>query len=66
MISHGYSVRYWQMIEAGPNALAKRTGRPFTLFTLLRISETFGVAAERILTGLASHLWKAGKPPGKT
>ena len=57
MISHGYSVRHWQMIEAG---------RPFTLFTLLRISETFGVSPERILTGLASHLRKTGKSPGKT
>ena len=34
MISFGFSARHWQQIEAG---------RPITVKTLLRISETFGV-----------------------
>jgi len=34
MISYGFSVRHWQMIEAG---------RPTTLFALLRICEAFDI-----------------------
>jgi hypothetical protein len=49
MISYGFSLRHWQMIEAG---------RPFTLFTLLRIAEAFDVAPEQLLAGLARHLQK--------
>ena len=37
MISYGFSVRHWQMVESG---------RPITLFTLLRICEAFDVAPE--------------------
>jgi hypothetical protein len=34
MISYGFSVRHWQMLEAG---------RPSTLFTLLRVCDAFSV-----------------------
>jgi transcriptional regulator with XRE-family HTH domain len=34
MITHGYSVRYWQKVEAG---------KPITLRTLLRICRLFAV-----------------------
>ena len=47
MISYGFSVRHWQMIEAG---------RPITLFTLLRVCEVFDVRPEQVVTGLAHHL----------
>lgn len=43
MISYGFSVRHWQMIEAG---------RPSTLFTLLRICEAFGIQPEQLMSGL--------------
>jgi len=43
MISYGFSVRHWQMIEAG---------RPSTLFTLLRICEAFDVQPEQLVAGL--------------
>jgi transcriptional regulator with XRE-family HTH domain len=49
MYSYDFSVRHWQMIEAG---------RPFTLFTLLRICEAFDVAPEQLLAGLGQHLRK--------
>ncbi len=49
MIGYGFSLRHWQMIEAG---------RPSTLFTLLRICDAFGVPPEQLLAGLASHLRK--------
>ncbi len=47
MISYGFSVRHWQMVEAG---------RPVTVFTLLRICETFGISPEQLVAGLAHHL----------
>jgi hypothetical protein len=47
MMTHGFSVRHWQMIE---------TGRPITMFTLLRVCETFGVRIEKLVTGLDRHL----------
>jgi len=47
MISLGFSVRHWQMIEAG---------RPSTLVTLLRISEAFDIPPEKLLAGLSHHL----------
>jgi transcriptional regulator with XRE-family HTH domain len=49
MISLGFSVRHWQMIEAG---------RPITVFTLLRICEALEVLPERLVEGLAHHLRK--------
>ena len=47
MLSHGFSVRHWQMIEAG---------RPITLLTLLRVCETFDVLPDKLLDGLGEHL----------
>ena len=52
MISYGFSVRHWQMIESG---------RPITLVTLLRICETFDTAPEKLIEGLAYHLRKRKK-----
>jgi Helix-turn-helix domain len=49
MMSLGFSVRHWQMIEAG---------RPSTLFTVLRVCEAFGVLPEQLLAGLGQHLKK--------
>jgi hypothetical protein len=49
MYSYGFSVRHWQMIEAG---------RPFTMFTLLRICEAFEVAPEQLVAELGQHLRK--------
>lgn len=49
MISYGFSVRHWQMIEAG---------RPTTVFTLLRVCEAFEISPEQLVAGLAHHLRK--------
>jgi len=46
-MSFGFSVRHWQMIEAG---------RPITVFTLLRVCEAFQVPPEQIVGGLTHHL----------
>jgi transcriptional regulator with XRE-family HTH domain len=43
MLSHGYSVRYWQKIEAG---------KPITLRTLLRICRLFSVPMDVVVRGL--------------
>jgi transcriptional regulator with XRE-family HTH domain len=43
MISHGFSARHWQQIEAG---------RPITVKTLLRICEAFDVPLVRLVRGL--------------
>ncbi|PYP92262.1 MAG: hypothetical protein DMG65_04770 [Candidatus Angelobacter sp. Gp1-AA117] len=53
MISHGFSVRYWQRIEAG---------KPITLRTLLRICELFSAPMESVIQGL--HSPKGAKPRG--
>jgi hypothetical protein len=37
MLSYGFSVRHWQMIEAG---------RPITMITLLRVAEAFELQPE--------------------
>ncbi|HEX6802155.1 MAG TPA: helix-turn-helix transcriptional regulator [Terriglobales bacterium] len=47
MISHGFSARHWQQIEAG---------RPITVKTLLRICETFDVPLVRLVRGLDRDL----------
>ena len=52
MISYGFSVRHWQMIEAG---------RPTTMFTLLRVCEAFGIPPEQLVADLAHHLRKRKK-----
>jgi hypothetical protein len=54
MISYGFSVRHWQMMEAG---------RPTTLFTLLRVCETFEISPEELVAGLAVHLRKRRSDP---
>jgi len=43
MISHGYSVRYWQKVEAG---------KAITLRTLLRICRIFTVPMSDVVLGL--------------
>jgi len=43
MISHGYSVRYWQKVEAG---------KPITLRTLLRICRLFSTPMHEVVRGL--------------
>jgi len=43
MISHGFSVRYWQKIEAG---------KPITLRTLLRICRLFSAPMHEVVRGL--------------
>jgi DNA-binding Xre family transcriptional regulator len=43
MISYGFSVRHWQMIEAA---------RPTTVFTLLRICDAFDTQPEQLVEGL--------------
>lgn len=43
MITHGYSVRYWQKVEAG---------KPITLRTLLRICRLFRVPMCDVVRGL--------------
>lgn len=43
MISHGFSARHWQQIEAG---------RPITVSTLLRICAVFETSVEVLVRGL--------------
>jgi transcriptional regulator with XRE-family HTH domain len=50
MITHGYSVRYWQKVEAG---------KPITLRTLLRICRLFSTPMHKVVHGLD------GQNPGK-
>ena len=49
MISYGFSVRHWQMMEAG---------RPITLITLLRVCEAFEIPVEKLVASVAHHLRK--------
>jgi transcriptional regulator with XRE-family HTH domain len=49
MIGFGFSARHWQQIEAG---------RPITVKTLLRISETFSVRASNLIEGLDRGIYK--------
>ena len=53
MISFGYTVRYWQRIEAG---------KPITLRTLLRICRILGSTMESVVRGLGPE---AAKRPVK-
>jgi transcriptional regulator with XRE-family HTH domain len=43
MLSHGFSVRYWQKVEAG---------KPITLRTLLRICRIFSMPMCEVVRGL--------------
>jgi transcriptional regulator with XRE-family HTH domain len=45
MYAHGYSVRYWQAVEAG---------KPITLRTLLRICRLFSTPMHVVVRGLDS------------
>lgn len=54
MIGYGFSVRHWQMIEAG---------RPSNIFTLLRVCDAFNVPPEQLVAGLAHHLRKRKSDP---
>jgi transcriptional regulator with XRE-family HTH domain len=49
MIGFGFSARHWQQIEAG---------RPITIRTLLRISDTFSVKAAQLIDGLDRGIYK--------
>jgi len=49
MISHGFSARHWQQIEAG---------RPITVTTLLRICGVFKVRVSRIVKGLDKSIYE--------
>jgi transcriptional regulator with XRE-family HTH domain len=50
MISFGYTVRYWQRIEAG---------KPITLRTLLRICRILGTTMESTVRGLGPEAVKS-------
>lgn len=50
MISFGYTVRYWQRIEAG---------KPITLRTLLRICRILGTTVESMVRGLGPEAVKS-------
>ena len=49
MISHGFSARHWQQIEAG---------RPITVSTLLRICAAFDTYIERLVRGLDAGIYR--------
>lgn len=49
MISHGFSARHWQQIEAG---------RPITLTTALRICEVLDVSLEKLVRRLDAGIYK--------
>lgn len=55
MISFGYTVRYWQRIEAG---------KPITLRTLLRICRILSTPVESVVRGLGPEAVK--KPIKRT
>lgn len=46
MLSHGFSVRHWQRIEAG---------KSITVSTLLRIADAFAQPPETIIAGFYGH-----------
>jgi transcriptional regulator with XRE-family HTH domain len=52
MISHGFSLRHYQLIEAG---------RPIAMTTLLRVCEAFDISPEQLIDGLGQHLRKRRK-----
>ena len=49
MISHGFSARHWQQIEAG---------RPITVATLLRICAVFEISLEHLVVGLDTGIYE--------
>jgi transcriptional regulator with XRE-family HTH domain len=54
MISHNFSARHWQQVEAG---------RPITVSTLLRICATLGTSIERLVRGLDRGIYKGKASP---
>ena len=57
MVSFGFSLRHWQMIEAG---------RPITIVTLLRVCEAFEISPEELASGLApQHPSRKRRPGGR-
>jgi hypothetical protein len=52
MISHGFSARHWQQIEAG---------RPITLTTALRICEVFEISIQTLVKTLDSGIYRNRK-----
>jgi transcriptional regulator with XRE-family HTH domain len=52
MISHGFSARHWQQIEAG---------RPITLTTALRICEVFEISIQTLVKTLDSGIYRNKK-----
>ena len=56
MVSHGYSVRYWQRVEAG---------KPITLRTLLRICRLLSVPMCDVVRGL-DEISKTRAPRGQS
>ena len=55
MFSHGYTVRYWQKVEAG---------KPITLRTLLRICRMFSTPMSDVVRGLDGISQKSLKKVG--
>ena len=49
MISYGFCLRHYQMME---------TGRPMTVFTLLRVCSAFEISPEQLVAGLGQYLRK--------
>ena len=49
MISHNFSARHWQQVEAG---------RPITVSTLLRICAALGTSIDRLVRGLDKGIYK--------
>ncbi len=48
MLSHGFSTRHWQQIEAG---------RPITVKTLVHACEVFGIKPSTILRRVERTAW---------
>lgn len=53
----GYHVSFWQSIEAG---------RKMSLQTLLRVANTFDMAAEELTQGMKAWFWLQGLLPAGT
>ena len=54
MISHNFSARHWQQVEAG---------RPITVSTLLRICAALGTSLDRLVRGLDKGIYKGKTSP---
>ena len=57
MVAHGYSVRYWQKVEAG---------KPITIRTLLRICRVFSTPMHEVVYGLWESHSQRGTSAGMT